>query len=34
MELRLRAGFPALCALLGRVRAERIPELCAPQTRF
>ena len=34
LEARLRAGFPALCALLGRVRAERIPELCAPQTRF
>ena len=27
LEARLRAGFPALCALLGRVRAERIPEL-------
>ena len=27
LEVRLRAGFPALCALLGRVRAERIPEL-------
>ena len=34
LEARLRAGFPALCALLGRVRAERIPELWAPQTRF
>lgn len=34
LEARLRAGFPDLCALLGRVRAERIPELCAPQTRF
>lgn len=27
LEARLRAGFPALYALLGRVRAERIPEL-------
>ena len=27
LEARLRADFPALCALLGRVRAERIPEL-------
>lgn len=27
LEARLRAGFPTLCALLGRVRAERIPEL-------
>ena len=27
LEARLRAGFPDLCALLGRVRAERIPEL-------
>ena len=34
LEARLCAGFPALCVLLGRVRAERIPELCAPQTRF